>query len=60
LNNSKEKDQQIEFLRQMIRTSEDALSKERNNLKKTKTKKDDRYKILMNQVCCSFLFKRNK
>jgi len=38
--NSKEKDQQIEVLCQMIRTSEDALSKERNNLtKKLKQKK---------------------
>jgi FtsZ-binding cell division protein ZapB len=48
--NSKEKDQQIEFLRQTIRASEDALLKERNNLKKTKTKKDERYKSLLNQV----------
>jgi FtsZ-binding cell division protein ZapB len=50
LSNAKEKDQQIEFLRQMIRTSEDALVKERNNSKKTKAKKDDRYKSLLNQV----------
>jgi hypothetical protein len=41
----------MEFLRQMIRASEDALSKERNNLTKTKTKKNARYKLLMNQVC---------
>jgi FtsZ-binding cell division protein ZapB len=53
--NSKEKDQQIEFLRQMIRASEDELAKERNNLKKTKTKKDDRYKSLLNQVRSFFL-----
>ncbi len=48
--NSKEKDQQIEFLRQMIRASEDELMKERNNLEKTKAKKDERYKSLLNQV----------
>jgi hypothetical protein len=58
--NSKEKDQQIEFLRQMIRASEDALIKEQNDLKRTKSKKNDRYKILMNQVCSSFFIKRNK
>ncbi len=36
---SKEKGQQIEFLRQMVRASEDALTKERNHLKRTKSKK---------------------
>ncbi len=51
VHNSKEKGQQIEFLRQMVRASEDALTKERNQ------KKDDRYKILMNQVCCWFLLR---
>jgi FtsZ-binding cell division protein ZapB len=45
--NAKEKDQQIEFLRQMIRASEDALVKERNSMKKTKAKKDERYKSLV-------------
>lgn len=45
-----EKDRQIDFLRQMIRASEDALSKERIQAKRTLTKKDDRYKTLLNQV----------
>jgi len=49
--NSKEKDQQIEFLRHMIRTSEDALIKERIQLQKTKRKRDDGYKISNHQVC---------
>lgn len=38
----------------MVRTSEEALNKERNYFKKTKTKKDDRYKSLINQVCSKF------
>ena len=45
-----EKDRQIEFLRQMIRASEDALSRERNQAKRKKKKKDNRYKLLLNQV----------
>ncbi len=49
--NSKEKDQQIEFLRHIIRTSEDALIKERIQLQKIKQKRDDGYKISNNQVC---------
>jgi hypothetical protein len=40
----------------MVRKTEDALLKEQSNLKKTKTKKNDRYNILMNQVK-SFLSK---
>ena len=52
---SNEKDRQIEFLREMIRASEDALLKERNHSKRTQTKKDDRYKTLQNQVCLSFI-----
>jgi hypothetical protein len=44
----------------MIRASEYALSKERNNLKKTKTKKDDRYKLLINQVCFDFDLEKKK
>ena len=34
----------------MIRTSEDALIKERTNLQRTKFKKDDRYNALIEQV----------
>jgi hypothetical protein len=34
----------------MIRESEDALIKERSNLQRTKTQKNDRYNTLMNQV----------
>ena len=45
-----EKDRQIDFLREMIRASEDALSRERNQIKRSKAKKDDRYKLLLNQV----------
>ncbi|CAF1082746.1 unnamed protein product [Rotaria sordida] len=44
-NNSKDQQQQIELLRQMIRTSEDALVKER-----AKTIKNDDYKTLNDQV----------
>jgi hypothetical protein len=39
--------QQIELLRQMVRTSEDALNKERA---KTTTRKTDDYKTLNDQV----------
>jgi uncharacterized protein involved in exopolysaccharide biosynthesis len=46
-NNSNEQ-QQIELLRQMVRTSEDALAKER--AKTTITKKTDDYRILNDQV----------
>lgn len=54
-----EKDRQIEFLREMIRASEDALLKERNHSKRTQTKKDDRYKTLLNQVCHPFIIEYN-
>ncbi|CAF1159694.1 unnamed protein product [Adineta steineri] len=46
----KEKDQQIDFLRQMIRTNEDTLIKERIHLQKTKTKKNNRNKIFNDQI----------
>ncbi|CAF1623594.1 unnamed protein product, partial [Didymodactylos carnosus] len=51
INNSSANDkQQIELLRQMIRSSEEALSKERNRLHKTTSKKLDDYRILTDQV----------
>ncbi|CAF4424618.1 unnamed protein product [Rotaria socialis] len=46
-NNSKDQQQQIELLRQMIRTSEDALVKERA---KTTTTKTDDYRLLNDQI----------
>ncbi|UJR24787.1 hypothetical protein I4U23_006162 [Adineta vaga] len=50
LNNSMEKDQQIEFLREMIRRNEEALIKARIHLQKTKTRKDNRCKTFNDQI----------
>ncbi|CAF2031266.1 unnamed protein product [Rotaria magnacalcarata] len=50
LYDGKEKNLQVEYLRQMIRANEYALIKERINLQKTKAKTYDHYKKLNNQI----------
>ncbi|CAF2520138.1 unnamed protein product [Rotaria sp. Silwood2] len=50
LYDGKEKDLQVEYLRQMIREIEFALIKEQTNLQKTKALKNDHYKKLNNQI----------
>ncbi|CAF0840851.1 unnamed protein product [Adineta ricciae] len=49
-NNLKEKDEQIDFLRQMVRRNEEALIKARIRLQQTKTIKDARCKTFYDQV----------
>ncbi|CAF1106994.1 unnamed protein product [Rotaria sordida] len=50
LHDGKEKNLQVEYLRQMIRESKSALIKERTNLQKTKAVKDDHGKKFNNQI----------
>ncbi|CAF1116951.1 unnamed protein product [Adineta ricciae] len=49
-NNLKEKDEQIDFLRQMVRRNEEALIKARIRLQQTKTIKDARCKTFYDQI----------
>ena len=48
--NSKQKDSEVELLREIIRINEVAQMKERNDLQKTKFKSNQQYKKLHNQV----------
>ena len=48
--NSKQKDSEVELLREIIRINEVAQMKERNDLQKTKIKSNQQYKKLHNQV----------
>jgi len=48
--NSKEQNGQIEYLREMVLTTEQKLLEEQNQLKKLKIKKQQRYQSLLNQV----------
>lgn len=57
--NSKEQNGQIEYLREMVLTTEQKLLEEQNQLKKLKIKKQQRYQSLLNQVrFYSFLINR--